>query len=236
MTLRLLYDRLFAALGPQGWWPAETPFEVIVGAVLTQNTAWRNVERAIANLRQAQALSPEVLAGSPTAFVEQWIRPAGFYRQKARRLAAVAHHVLQAGGMQALARAAREDPVRERQRWLAVPGVGPETADSILLYAFHVPMFVVDAYTKRILVRLGMADPEARYEELQARFHAALPREAPLFNEYHALFVALGKDHCRARPRCAGCPLRTMCPTAPLHTEPRARSLPRKAGSPRQRT
>ena len=223
MTLLALYERLFAAFGPQHWWPAETPFEVVVGAVLTQNTAWRNVERAIARLRAANALSPEALAVAPRARLEEWIRPAGFYRQKAGRLAGVARFVLEAGGMDAPAASARRDPGAARRRWLALHGVGPETADSILLYAFGVPVFVIDAYTKRILARLGLAPEGIGYEELQTRFHAALPRDARLFNEYHALFVALGKDFCRARPHCAGCPLAAGCAACAVARSPACR-------------
>ncbi len=214
MSLLALYERLFAAFGPQGWWPGETPFEVVVGAVLTQNTAWRNVERAIARLKKADALTPAAIAHAPRAMLEDWIRPAGFYRQKAARLQGVARFVLEEGGMEALAEAARRNTDAARRKWLSLHGIGPETADSILLYAFDVPIFVIDAYTKRILARLGLASSEATYEDLQARFHAALPRDAKLFNEYHALFVALGKDFCRARPRCGGCPLLAHCPSA----------------------
>ncbi|RME80344.1 MAG: endonuclease [Zetaproteobacteria bacterium] len=221
MTLSELYTRLFAHFGPQHWWPADTPFEVVVGAVLTQNTAWRNVERAIANLKAHEALSPEAIVRAPLEELARWIRPSGFFRQKAQRLQAVAAFVLDRGGMEALRAQAHADLPAARRAWLAIRGVGPETADSILLYAFSAPIFVIDAYTKRILSRLALAPAEIPYEKLQARFHAALPRVAQLFNEYHALFVALGKTHCRPRPRCEGCPLTEACPHFMSSQKPR---------------
>jgi endonuclease-3 related protein len=203
--LQELHRRLAAHYGPQRWWPAESAFEVAVGAVLTQNTAWRNVEAAMANLKQAGALSlggllalaPEELAGL--------IRPAGYYRLKERRLRNLLEMLAACGGLPGLA----ELPLDEaRQRLLAVNGVGPETADSILLYALDRPAFVVDAYTGRILARHGLAREKAAYHELQELFTAALPADPALYNELHALLVRLGAGRCRrSRPRCEGCPL-----------------------------
>jgi len=204
-----LYHRLHAAYGPQGWWPAETPFEVMVGAVLTQATAWRNVERAIERLKAAGALSPEGMARLSEEELEELIRPAGFFRQKARRLRALLRLIEQHGGVEGLLALPTE---RLRAELLSVPGIGPETADSILLYAAGHPVFVVDAYTKRILHRLGLLhDEKASYEEVQELFERALPRDPELFGEYHALLVRHAKEHCRAKPRCAGCPLVDLC-------------------------
>jgi len=211
MRLSELFEALLAAYGAQHWWPAEEPFEVIVGAVLTQNTAWRNVERAILQLKKERLLAPEAIARAPRSRLEAAVRPAGFFRQKAERLQEVARFVLDAGGIEELRRQAEADLAAARSAWLSVRGIGPETADSILLYAFDQPIFVIDAYTKRILHRLGLAPPNPRYEELQAMFHRALPPDAALFNEYHALFVAHAKAYCRARARCTGCPLALRC-------------------------
>ncbi len=207
-TLREIHDRLLAAWGPQGWWPAETPFEVAVGAILTQNTNWRNVERAIAALREGGLLEAHALREADEAQLQALIRPAGFFRQKAHRLRVLAGFWLDSGGAEALA-ARPLAPLR--RELLALHGIGPETADSILLYALEKPVFVVDAYTRRIFSRLGLCAPDAGYDALQRMFMQALPADAPLFNEYHALIVELAKRHCRVRPRCEGCPLAERC-------------------------
>lgn len=210
--LRAVYRRLLAAYGPQGWWPADDgPFEVMVGAVLTQNTAWSNVERAIANLRAAGALDAEVLARAPRERLARWIRPAGYFNVKARRLQAFCRFYVAAGGLRALD--ALPTPAL-RARLLDVHGIGPETADDMLLYAFGRPVFVVDAYTRRLLVRLGLASGDEPYDAIRLGFERALGPDVPLYNEYHALVVAHAKAHCRVRPRCAGCPLRRLCPSA----------------------
>lgn len=205
--------RLHAAFGEQRWWPAETPFEVMVGAILTQNTAWRNVERAIAALRAAGLLSgPAMRAASPEALAEA-IRPAGYYRLKARRLHALCAFLADWGVLEAPERLReRAEPAALRQALLGVHGVGEETADSILLYALGIPVFVVDAYTRRIFGRLGALDPQASYAAIQARFHAEIAEETVRYNNYHALIVRLGKEICRPRPRCGICPLRALCP------------------------
>lgn len=204
---RLLKDRF----GPQRWWPAETPFEVIVGAVLTQNTAWTNVELAIANLREADGLVPERLSELSIAELEKLIRPAGFFRQKAARLQHISSVLIGhfGGSVDLFCAGSLEEA---RARLLALPGIGPETADSILLYAAHRPSFVIDAYTRRIFTRLGLLDGSAGYDVIRARFMNELPNEVPLFNEYHALIVTLAKRHCRKRrPECSTCPLMTIC-------------------------
>ncbi len=205
--LRLYYRTLLERLGRQRWWPARTRFEVIVGAILTQNTSWKNVEKAIAALRRQRLLTPKALADAPLAHLEQAIRPAGYYRQKARRLKAFVSFLNQQYGG-SLRRMFRTPTPTLRRQLLEVHGIGPETADSILLYAGNHPVFVVDAYTRRILSRHGLLDGRLRYDEIQQWFESHLPRSAPLFNEYHALLVEVGKRWCHPRqPDCPSCPL-----------------------------
>jgi endonuclease-3 related protein len=211
-TLTQVYKVLLEAFGPQHWWPGDSPFEVMVGAVLTQNTNWQNVERAIENLREADLLEPRALAAVPVDELEELVRPAGYYRVKARRLHNLLEYVTAQfdGSLEAMPAAGVD---RLRRGLLKVNGVGPETADSILLYALGLPVFVVDAYTHRILARHGWIEYGADYHEIQDHFHASLPQDAALFNEYHALLVHLGKHFCRKTgPRCAQCPLREMLP------------------------
>ncbi|MBN2578365.1 MAG: endonuclease III domain-containing protein [Pirellulales bacterium] len=207
-----VYQRLLTAFGPQHWWPGETPFEVMVGAVLTQNTNWQNVERAIANLRAADLLEPHALYLVPVDELEELIRPAGYFRVKARRLRALLEFVEgRYGG--SLEWMFRRGLPELRDELLAIHGIGPETADSILLYAAGLPVFVVDAYTHRVLFRHGWIDEEADYHQIQDYLQSSLPQEAPLYNEFHALFVHLGKHYCRkSRPKCPECPLREMLP------------------------
>ena len=215
--LTRLYRVLLAAFGPQHWWPAtpgrEAPFEVMVGAVLTQNTNWRNVERAIANLRAAGVLAPETLSRLSEEELARLVQPSGFYRIKARRLKALMDWLMASAGGD-LGRLRRRRLTRLREELLRLPGIGPETADSILLYALGKPTFVVDAYTRRALGRHGLIDPgpagSARYDEIKALFESSFPHRVALFNEYHALFVELGKRFCRPRPRCADCPARAV--------------------------
>lgn len=205
--LRTIYQAMLKALGPQGWWPGRTRFEVIVGAILTQNTSWGNVARAIENLRGAGALTPQALATIPPARLARLIRSSGYYNVKAGRVKRFLSFLGERYGLNVSRMLARR-PSSLRKELLAVPGIGPETADSILLYAGGVPIFVVDAYTRRILSRHGLIAPDASYDEMQALFMGALPPDAALYNEYHALLVAAGKEYCRPVPRCAGCPLR----------------------------
>jgi endonuclease-3 related protein len=202
-----LYQRLLAAFGPQHWWPGETPFEVLVGAVLTQNTNWGNVERAINNLKAEGLLSLTALRALEPEQLAALIRPAGYYNLKARRLMNLLDLLVRdfGGDLEALWRLPLE---RARAALLSSKGVGPETADSILLYAGNLPSFVVDAYTFRVLGRHGLAEPGLDYHGLRARFMGGLPVQAALYNEYHALLVRLGKEHCKkGQPLCAGCPL-----------------------------
>ena len=209
------YRLLLAHHGPQHWWPGETPFEVMVGAVLTQNTAWTNVEKAIANLKLAGALNCPTLLSLSDDRLADLIHPAGFFNVKSRRLKALCTFLAERGVADQPEHLAAQDSQAElRRALLAVHGIGEETADSILLYALGLPVFVVDAYTRRAFGRLGLLRGEERYAEIQRLFVSCLPADANLYNEYHALIVQLGKHHCRPRPRCAGCPLNVICPTA----------------------
>jgi endonuclease-3 related protein len=207
-----VYGRLYAAYGPQRWWPGETPFEVIVGAILTQSAAWTNVEKAIANLKAAGALSPEGLARLDEGELARMVYPAGYFNAKARKLKAFVE-MLRArfgGDLERMLAA----PVTElRPLLLTTHGIGPETADAILLYAAGRPVFVIDAYTRRLLSRLGIAPDRDTYDAWQALFARNLEPDAPLFNEYHALIVRHGKERCRRLPVCDGCPLLAVCPT-----------------------
>lgn len=208
-----IYARLLAQYGPRHWWPGDTPFEVCVGAILTQNTNWGNVEKAIANLKQADKLSVNAIATLPPEKLAQLIRPSGYYNVKARRLQEFTlflrdrHH----GSLERLFAAPWQTV---RSQLLAISGIGPETADSILLYAGGQPSFVVDAYTRRIFSRLGLVPDDIAYEPLRHRFMTGLPEDTALFNEYHALIVQHGKETCRPTPRCPDCCLAALCNTA----------------------
>lgn len=204
---RTIYALLDAHFGDLGWWPAEDPFEVMVGAILTQNTAWTNVEKAIARLRERDLLSPEAIARSGTATLAEAVRPSGYYRLKAARLQSFVRFFLdEFSGSVAAMRAAPMAPLRERL--LRVWGIGPETADCILLYACGKPSFVSDAYTGRILRRHGLIPERATYPLIRDLFMRHLPSDVPLFGQYHALLVLTGKTFCRPQvPLCAGCPL-----------------------------
>ncbi len=205
--LLAVYDALFAAFGPQRWWPARTPFEVMVGAILTQNTNWRNVERAIANLSAARALTPAAMLRLGPEALAELIRPAGYYRVKTARLRHLIEHLARRH-RGSVARMLRRRGEALRGELLGIHGIGPETADSIVLYAAGQPSFVVDAYTRRVFSRHGWFEPDADYGRVQEFFSRGLPADARLFNEYHALIVRLGKEFCRPRaPRCAACPL-----------------------------
>jgi len=198
-----IYHRLLEYYGPQHWWPGEEPFEVMVGAVLTQSAAWTNVEKAIRNLREAGALSPEALHRLPVSELAALIFPSGYYNAKAIKLKALADYL---GKYQDdLERMFAVDTCQLRRELLGVHGIGEETADSILLYAADHPVFVVDAYTRRIFGRAGLAPAGGRYSDYQGLFMENLPADVGLFNEYHALLVCLGKNVCRRRPFCQQC-------------------------------
>jgi endonuclease III related protein len=210
--LREVFEKLLTAFGPQRWWPGETPCEIVVGAVLVQNTAWRNVERAIENLRAAGLMNPSALYAMPHSELAELIRPAGYYQVKARRL----HNLLKLiverydGSLEAMF---RTELATLRAELLGVSGIGPETADAILLYAGSLPTFVVDTYTHRVLARHGWIGYDATYDEIKDYFESSLPADAGLYNEYHALLVRVGKDYCRkAEPKCAACPLVDLLP------------------------
>lgn len=209
LTKKLLMDgfeRMLSRFGPLQWWPGDTAFEVMVGAILTQNTNWKNVERAIANLRAANLVDPHrMLALQPEALAEL-IRPAGYFRIKAGRLRSFLRYFVDNYGGSVPRMATRGLP-ELREELLDVKGIGPETADSILLYALEKPTFVIDAYTKRMLLRHGLCAEDEGYYGLQEIFTDMLPADVPLYNEYHALIVEVGKEYCRTNPRCADCPL-----------------------------
>ena len=188
--------------GSQAWWPGDSPWEIAVGAVLTQNTNWRNVEGAIANLKEVGALSVVAVLALDNNELAALIRPAGYFNLKAKRLKALAVWWNDNEGL-----AESMDTETLRTSLLTVNGVGEETADSILVYAFGRARFVVDAYTRRLVTRHGLLEEKVRYSEIQAFFEAALEPDNPLCNEYHALIVQLGKEHCRPTPKCEGCPL-----------------------------
>lgn len=204
--LKELYEKLWLAFGPQGWWPGESPFEIALGAILTQNTNWRNVARVISDLKRNGLLDARTLREMPDTELAERLRPVGYYNIKAQRVKnfliflADRYH-------DSLTLMAQEDLESLRPKLLAIKGIGPETADSILLYALHKPSFVVDAYTFRVLSRHGLVAGPLTYEELRRLFMDHLPEEVALFQEYHALLVRVGKEFCRTRPKCDRCPL-----------------------------
>ncbi len=215
-TLTEIYELLYAAFGPQHWWPGETPFEIMTGAILTQNTSWANVEKAIRNLKSAGMLTAEAIHRIELSALAELIRPAGYYNIKARRLKDFVNWLFD-NYDGASANMERVNTDQLRAELLAVKGVGRETADSILLYALGRPVFVVDAYTARITVRHGLIEPDADYEQLRELFESNLPQDVQLYNEYHALLVRAGKEFCRPKARCPGCPLEKLPHT--LETE-----------------
>ncbi len=205
-----IYHRLLADFGPQHWWPAEEPFEVIVGAILTQSAAWGNVEKAIANLRAARALSPRALRQLSLSRLATLVHPSGYYNAKALKLKSFAYWL---GNHydDDLDKFFADDTDHLRQQLLTIQGIGQETADSIILYAASKPIFVIDAYTRRIINRIGLAPDKSSYAAYQAFFMEHLPPDTGLFNEYHALLVCLGKNVCKSRPLCQQCCLNDLC-------------------------
>lgn len=203
--LKRFYDRLYKAFGVQAWWPAKTRFEVVVGAILTQNTNWTNVEKAIKNLKAEGALTIKAMHALSESSLAELIRPSGYFNVKARRLKAFLSwlHESYSGSLDRLFKV-----TELREELLSVNGIGPETADSIILYGAKRPVFVIDAYTKRLLTRHGLASDDATYAEMQKLFMDNLPHDEELFNEYHALIVRMGKEYCKSRnPLCDECPL-----------------------------
>jgi len=205
-----IFELLLDQYGPRFWWPAESPFEVCVGAILTQNTNWGNVEKAIINLKVEGILSPEALRDVSVEQLAEVIRPAGFFNVKSKRLKDFIAYLFARhdGSLDAMFAGDWRELRRELQ---AVRGIGPESCDSILLYAGHEPTFVVDAYTKRLFSRLGLIDENAPYEEVRTLFMAHLPADVELYNEYHALIVQHCKEFCRKKPLCDRCPINQVC-------------------------
>ncbi len=201
-----LYDILYDAFGPRHWWPGDSPFEVIVGAILTQNTAWGNVSRAISRLKEEDLMTPRALHYVDEGILAMLIRPAGYYNVKARRLKNIVSFLFKEYGGN-LDKMFSESVDILRHKLLGIKGIGRETADSIMLYAGGMPTFVIDAYTKRILSRHLIVPEDADYEEIRSLFMDNLPADTRLFNEYHALLVYLGKSFCNRNPKCEGCPL-----------------------------
>lgn len=212
MSFKTIYNRLFAAYGPQYWWPGGSAFEIMVGAVLTQNTAWTNVEKAIDNLKARDSLDPQKIIATHHKRLASWLKPSGYFNVKAKRLKNFCRWYVNNGEYESLD---EEDTDSLRHSLLTVNGVGPETADDILLYAFNRPVFVIDAYTRRLFSRLEMTDEESGYEVLRKTFETTLGRhDVQLFNEYHALIVRHAKYFCKVKPVCNECCLRQQCPTA----------------------
>ncbi|MEM4271908.1 MAG: hypothetical protein QXD13_02385 [Candidatus Pacearchaeota archaeon] len=218
--LKKIYDKLYEEYGPQGWWPVngkynknnfkiprnkKEEFEIILGAILTQNTSWKNVERALENLRKANLINPYKIIKSNRQALAKYIKPSGYYNQKSGRLKIVSDFFLKNKSI------SKKSIKEMRSMLLEVNGIGPETADSIILYAFKKPVFVIDAYTKRIFSRLGICKKDCKYEELQDIFHQNLPSDTKLFNEYHALIVEHAKRFCAKKPNCVDCFLRKEC-------------------------
>jgi len=219
-TYRQIHDRLLGHYGPQDWWPANSPFEVMVGAILTQNTAWTNVEKAIANLRRAKVLSAKAIANLPATDLAELIRPSGYFNIKAKRLQNFCRWYLEQGGLNALK---KRDTAELRDALLSVNGVGPETADDMLVYAFERPVFVIDTYTRRLFSRIGLIAGDEGYETLRHQVEQAFARDKSRlkrFNELHALIVIHAKAHCRKQPACVGCPLSTDCQVGRDETTP----------------
>jgi len=210
-ALKRYFKVLLKVYGPQHWWPAETPFEVMIGAILTQNTNWTNVEKAIANLKILELLTPEAIHRVDVSSLARAIRPTGYFNVKAKRVKAFVAWLWKTcrGDVKALARI---PPADLRTELLEISGIGKETADSILLYGLNHPVFVVDAYTYRVLARHRLVPQETSYDEMQDLFHENLRKDPALYNEFHALFVAVGKEFCRKVARCEKCPLKRYLP------------------------
>lgn len=205
-----VYRRLLADGGWQDWWPGDTPFEVAVGAVLTQNTSWAGVEKAISRLKAAGMLSAQAILEAGPQQLGELIRPSGYFNVKTRRLKELARFLIDAGAPQVTG-LPRDDRDRLRRSLLSVNGIGRETADSIMLYALGVPIFVVDAYTRRIFGRMGLIDPKDDYDDVQAFFEAHLERDINIFGDFHAQIVRCAKEYCQTRPMCLKCPLTGTC-------------------------
>lgn len=205
--IRIIYDLLFSSFGPQNWWPGDTPFEIIVGAILTQAVNWNNVEKAINNLKEEALLNPPGIYKIEEKKLALLIKPSGYYNMKAKKVKSFVNYLFTKYNGQ-LEKMFQKPMISLRPELLNIYGIGPETADSILLYAGNYPIFVVDTYTKRIFHRVGYVSKDISYENMQKMFMNNLPQKADIYNEYHALLVKLGKDICiKSKPRCNECPL-----------------------------
>ncbi len=204
-----IYQKMFDAFGPRQWWPGETPFEVVIGAILTQNTNWSNVEKAIKNLKTAGKLSPEGIYGLSVTDLAELIKPSGFFNVKAKRVKTFINWLFSRYDGN-LSKMFARDLQTLRSELLSIKGIGPETADSILLYAGNMPTFVVDAYTHRIFSRHELIPEESTYDDMKSFFEENLPKDVQLFNEYHALLVNIGKMFCKPRKVCEPCPLKDI--------------------------
>ncbi len=205
-----IYDRLYRFFGPQHWWPGESKFEIIVGAILTQSVSWKNVEVAIDNLKKQGLLTVEGIAGIERDKLAQLIKPTLYYNQKADKLKRFCAYIKENYGGDIL-KLLDKNTTDLRSELLSIKGIGRETADSIILYAAQKPIFVVDAYTRRIFHRMGFFKEDEGYQDMQDFFMSNLPSDVKMFNEYHALIVALGKEYCTLKnPVCDKCPLNAM--------------------------
>ena len=210
-TLHEVYERLLQHYGPQHWWPADSPLEVMLGAILTQNTSWKNVEKALKNLREADLMDASRLLAVAPAELEELLRPAGYFRQKVARIRNLLKLLFDRYQGE-LTRMFATDLETLRQELLALNGIGPETADSILLHAAGKPSFVIDTYTNRVMKRHGWIEYEADYHAMKDHFESTLERDVALYNEFHALLVRVGNQHCRKTPDCENCPLQPLLP------------------------
>lgn len=201
-----IFQTLLSSFGKRNWWPGETELEIIVGAILTQNTSWKNVEKAITNMKIHNILNSEAIQSIPIKKLEEIIKPSGFYKQKSERLKKVIH-ILHGNNHKSIHDLKQFDTPFLRNLFLSIKGIGPETADSILLYAFNRPIFVVDAYTKRFIKNHGLYDGNGKYDDIQRYFMTNLPLDTYLFNEFHALIVCLCQTYCKKVPECTLCPL-----------------------------
>jgi endonuclease-3 related protein len=208
-TVKNIYQTLLKHYGPQHWWPGDTPFEVMVGAILTQRTSWRNVEQAIKNLKKAGLMTADSIAGSSVDKIRSLVRPSGFYNVKAERLFSLARYLNE--NYDSPEDIFKNDIQDVREELLGLRGIGKETADSMILYAGNNPIFVVDAYTKRMCERLDIPVKSLDYDDLQSYFQEAMPKDANIYKEFHALIVIHGKEMCKTRPVCKGCPLQSIC-------------------------
>ena len=205
-----IFNLLLKNFGHQHWWPGETPFEISIGAILTQNTSWTNVEKAICNLKNSQNLDAKKIFAIPDSSLSELIKPAGYYNVKTKRLKNFVSHIVCHYNANITEMEKKETAVL-RKELLNINGIGPETADSILLYALNKKSFVIDAYTKRIFERIGIIKEELSYDEVQKTFVVNFKKDIQSYNEYHALIVALGKNICKKKPLCHNCPLKNIC-------------------------